>query len=264
LGYVVVPNAFFYDTNFIFSSVKILDFLILQKFLAVILLKKIKMLNRIKVLVMTVGTLALNCPICPVQANEITEVVCPVKSSSPRRSFETAKYQAYICLGDSKNSQGYYVRITKSDGVKITVPLTRKNGENYLAMRGEVGYLISPYELIVMKQGHTVLRERVYRAIAADGKPISQACPDGETLLNEALTRSFIVYICGNNSPLNYIAIARGSNRRIIVPLSNSKSQAENKYVAVQGDTSYVLTRNVLRVSQNGQIVVKEKVLRWN
>jgi hypothetical protein len=49
-----------------------------------------------------------------------------------------------------------------------------------------------------------------------------------------------------------------------MVPLSNSQSQAENKYIAVQGDTSYVLTRNVLRVSQNGQIVVKEKVLRWN
>jgi hypothetical protein len=222
------------------------------------------MLNRIKILMMTVGILALNYPIYPVKANESVKVICPVQNSSPRRSFETAKYQAYICLGDSKNPQGYYVRITKSDGVKITVPLTRKNGENYLAMRGEVGYLVSPYELMVMKQGHTVVRERVYLATSADGKPISQACPDGENLLNEALTRSFIVYICGNNNPLNYIAIARGSNRRIIVPLSNSKSQTENKYVAVQGDTSYVLTRKTLRVSQNGQLIVKEKVLRWN
>jgi hypothetical protein len=231
------------------------------------------MLNQTRIIVTILGVLASQSPIhlgkaaASTQQSEPTQVICPGQNSSPRRNFETSKYKAYICLGDSKNPLGYYVRMTKSDAVKITVPLTRKNGENYLAIRGEVGYTISPYELIVFKHGHTVVRERVYSATAADGKSIHQVCPEGENLLNEAVTRSFIVYICGNNSPLNYIAIARSNNSRIIVPLNNSKSQTEvtkDKYIAVQGDTSYTLTRNVLRVSQNGQLIVKEKVLRWN
>jgi hypothetical protein len=231
------------------------------------------MLDQTRIIVATVAVLASQFPIYPAKIAAVTpqsqptEVICPVQSSSPRRNFETAKYQAYICLGDSKNPLGYYVRVTKNDSIKITVPLTRKNGENYLAMRGEIGYGVSPYELVVLKQGRVVVRERVYNATTADGKSISQICPEGEKLLNEAVTRSFIVYICGNNSPLNYIVIARSNNSRIIVPLNNSKSEGEvtkDKYVAVQGDTSYALTRDVLRVSQNGQLVIKEKVLRWN
>jgi hypothetical protein len=231
------------------------------------------MLTQTKMIVATVGILASQSLIYPVKTAAVTpksqptEVVCPAENSLPRRSFETAKYQAYICLGDTKNPLGYYVRVTKSDSVKITVPLTRKNGENYVAIRSEVGYVISPYELVVLKRGHVVVRERVYNAIAADGKSITQVCPEGQNLMNEAVTRSFIVYICGNNTPLSYTAIARSNNSRIIVPLNNSKSQegvTKDKYIAVQGGTSYILTRDVLRVSQNGQIVIKEKVLRWN
>jgi hypothetical protein len=231
------------------------------------------MLDQTRIVVATVAVFTSQLPIYPAKIAAVTpqsqptEVICPVQNSSPRRSFETAKYKAYICLGDSKNPLGYYVRVTKSDSIKITVPLTRKNGDNYLAMRGEVGYGISPYELVVLKQGRVVVRERVYSATTADGKSINQVCPEGENLLNEAVTRSFIVYICGNNSPLNYIAIARSNNNRTIIPLNNAKSQGEvskDKYIAVQGSTSYTLTRDVLRVSQNGQIVIKEKVLRWN
>ncbi|AFZ03208.1 hypothetical protein [Calothrix sp. PCC 6303] len=231
------------------------------------------MLDQIKIIVATVGILASQSPIYPAKIaastpqSQSTEGICPGQNSSPRRSFETNKYQAYICLGDSKNPLGYYVRVTKSDHVKITVPLTRKNGDSYLAMRGEVGYVVSPYELVVLKHGRVVVQESVRNAASADGKSITQVCPEGENVMNEALTRSFIVYICGNNSPLNYIAIARSNNNRTIVPLNNSKSQGEvskDKYIAIQGGTSYTLTRDVLRVSQNGQILIKEKVLRWN
>ena len=158
------------------------------------------------------------------------------------------------------------MRITKTDGGKITVPLTRKNAETYIAVNDEIAYAITPYEMLIIKQGHTVVRERVERASSADGQPLVSACPETQNLLIEAVTRSFIVYICEGNITSSYVAINRSDNSKITLPLLHQKSQEEaikKKYIAVEGSINYTLTRDVLRVSQGGQIMIKEKVLRW-
>jgi hypothetical protein len=197
---------------------------------------------------------------------ESKKVICPSENSIPRRNFETAKYQVYICIGNQKHPLGYYVRITKTDGAKITVPLTRRNGETYVAAKNEITYAITPYEMLVIKQGRTVVRERVESLKAADGQPLVSRCPEGQNLLVEAVTRSFIVYICGVDIPGSYVAITRSDNSKITLPLLRQKAQEgaiSKKYVAVKGSINYTLTRDVLRVSQDGQIMIKEKVLRW-
>ncbi len=197
---------------------------------------------------------------------QLNKVICPSENSIPRRSFETGKYQVYICIGNQKHPLGYYVRITKTDGGKITVPLTRRNAETYIAVNDEIAYAITPYEMLVIKQGRTVVRERVEYAKTADGQTLASACPEGQNLLIEAVTRSFIVYICSGNITGSYVAITRSDNSKIILPLLRQKFQEEainKKYVAVQGGTNYTLTRDVLRVSQGGLIMVKEKVFRW-
>jgi hypothetical protein len=197
---------------------------------------------------------------------ESQKVICPNENSIPRRSFETAKYQVYICIGNQKHPLGYYVRITKTDGGKITVPLTRKNAETYIAVNNEIAYAITPYEMLIIKQGRTIVRERVERAKAADGQFLVSACPEAQNLLVEAVTRSFIVYICRGDIASSYVAITRSDNSKIMLPLLRQKSQEEainKKYIAVEGSINYTLTRDVLRVSQGGQIMIKEKVLRW-
>lgn len=197
---------------------------------------------------------------------ESQKVICPSENSIPRRRFETAKYRVYICVGNQKHPLGYYVRITKTDGRKITLPLTRRNAETYIAVNDEIVYAITPYEMLIIKQGRTVVRERVERAKAADGQPLVSACPEAQNLLVEAVTRSFIVYICSGDIAGSYVAITRSDNSKITLPLLSQKSQEEainKKYVAVKGSMSYTLTRDVLRVSQGSQIMIKEKVLRW-
>ena len=197
---------------------------------------------------------------------ESLKAICPGQNSIPRRSFETAKYQVYICIGNQKHPLGYYVRITKNDASKITVPLTRKNIETYVAVNDVISYVISPYEMLVIKQGRIVVRERVESAIAADGQTLASGCPQGQNLLVEAVTRSFIVYICGGDFPGSYVGIARSDNSKITLPLLSQKSQGEaikKKYVAIEGNIKYTLTRDVLQVSQDGQTIIKEKVLRW-
>lgn len=201
---------------------------------------------------------SISAPVTP-------KAVCPTENSRPKRSFETPKYQAYICLGNNKNTLGYYVRVTKSDGSKITVPLTRKNGETYIANNGDIGYVISPYELLVTKYGRTVVRERVSHAMAASGQIVTNYCPDGQNIFLEAVTKNFIIYICGTDKPGSYVAIARNGNEKITLPLQNSKSISgeDKQYTAVEGDTRYMLDRAVLRVFHGSKIIIKEKVLRW-
>lgn len=193
--------------------------------------------------------------------------ICPSVKLLPKRSFDTAKYSVYICRGDNQNALGYYVRISKTDNSKITVPVTSTTGETYIASKGEIAYAVTQYELQVIKNKRVVLKERVNNAIAGDGQPLAKGCPEGENIFGEAETKSFIVYICGSNLPTNYIAITRSGNRRIAVPLSSYDSKEEpqaNQYIAVNGDIRYVLTPKVLRISDNGQTIIKEKVLRWN
>ncbi len=201
----------------------------------------------------------------PVQLTQ--QQVCPSAKLLPKRSFDTPKYYVYICRGDNENSLGYYVRVTKNGGNKFTIPVSRKNGETYLAIKGEVTYVVTPYELLVSKQGRVVTRERVNSAIAANGKPLARGCPDGNTTFVEAETQSFIVFICGENIPNSYVAVARNGNDKITLPLQSDNAHGEiqdSQYIAVKGDIRYLLTCKVLRVSRDGKTVVKEKILRWN
>lgn len=106
--------------------------------------------------------------------------ICPQQNSNPRRSFETQRYWAYICLGDKKNPLGYFVRTVKNDNNKIIVPLTHKKDETYTAATEDINYVINPYELLIYKQRRLVLRDRTLNSYSADGQTLANACPSGE------------------------------------------------------------------------------------
>jgi hypothetical protein len=200
--------------------------------------------------------------------------VCPSANLLPKRRFDTAKYSIYICRGDKVNSLGYYVRISKSDGSNMTVPVSSNTGETYVAVKDQSAYAVTPYEMIATKNNRLILREKVVNAIAGNGQSLASACPEGQNPLVEAQTKSFLVYICVGDPDASYVAIARNADaygqrsyRKITLPLQSYNSHPQTKtkqYVAVMGDTRYVLTSKVLKVSQNGRTVIKEKVLHWN
>jgi hypothetical protein len=223
--------------------------------------------DTLKLALLSATSLFLLTPSVNALPTNNSQQICPLAKLLPKRSFDTTKYSVYICRGDNKNALGYYVRISKTDNSKITVPVSSTTGETYIASKGEIAYAVTPYELQVIKNRRVILKERVNNAIAGDGQSLTKACPEGENIFGEAETKSFIIYICGSNLPANYIAITRSGNRRIAVPLSsyNSKGTPEaSQYIAVNGDIRYFLTRKVLRISDNGQTIIKEKVLRWN
>ncbi|AKG24502.1 hypothetical protein IJ00_06995 [Calothrix sp. 336/3] len=188
--------------------------------------------------------------------------VCPTENLLPKRRYETEKYHIYICRGDRINTLGYFVRIAKTDGHKITLPVTGNSGEIYRAEKAEITHIINPYEVTVNKRGRTIFRERVERAIAGDGNPLATGCPQGSKTFIEAETNDFFLYICGDSSPNSYVAVTRNDNEKVTAWLQNHGNQQPNQYVAVKGDLRYVLNSEVLTISSNGEVIYKERLLR--
>lgn len=192
--------------------------------------------------------------------------VCPSANLLPIRSFNTAKYYVYICRGDNLHPLGYYVRIPKNLDNKITVPITKKARETYIAINGEVAYIITPYEMVITKRGRIIFREKVITAVQANGKSLAKGCPEGSNTFAQAETKSFFIYICGSENPSSYVSVTRKSNRLINLPLHkwNQNGVKANRYVATNGNIRFVLTDKILKVSRNGRNIVKEQVLRWD
>ncbi|BAY85345.1 hypothetical protein NIES267_48450 [Calothrix parasitica NIES-267] len=191
--------------------------------------------------------------------------VCPSANLLPIRSFITAKNYVYICRGNDKNPLGYYVRIPKKLDNKITLPITKKSREAYIAINGEVGYIITPYEMVITKRRRIILKEKVVAAIKANGKAILKGCPEGNNTFAQAETKSFFIYICGQGNPTSYVSVTRKSNRTINLPLKkmNQNDIKASRYIATNGNIRFILTDKALRVSRGGRNVVKEKVLNW-
>ncbi len=196
------------------------------------------------------------------------EQICPAANLRTIRSFETDKYQLYICRGERTGSLGYYVRVPKEVGSKITVPVSQKNGENYIAAnKDEITYVINPYQSVVVKKGRVILKEKVNTATKGDGSVLISGCSEGENTFVEAETKSFVVYICGADTPSSYVTITKSGNKKVVFTLGGYNSgEGTNKgeYVAVNENIFFFLTENFLRISQDGLTIVEEKVLRWN
>lgn len=197
--------------------------------------------------------------------------LCPAANLLPKRTFETAQYRIHICRGEKASSLGYYVSMNKNGSnnptKEITLPVNKVIGETYIAINSETAYAITPYELIVAKNGNILQTERVITAYSGDGKSIAWNCLEGESRLVEAETKNFMVLICSGDNANNYVAIDKKTNKKIVLPLLNenlSETREAIQYVAVNGNVIYVITPRQLRVTLNGKTVLRERILRWD
>jgi uncharacterized membrane protein YsdA (DUF1294 family) len=75
-------------------------------------------------------------------------------------------------------------------------------------------------------------------------------------------TDTFNIYICGLNRPFQYIGVDKNTKSSIYLNLTKSSNV---QYVAKNGTFSYTVTRNNLKISQNGRIVQTQilRVSKW-
>lgn len=86
------------------------------------------------------------------------------------------------------------------------------------------------------------------------------ACPGyNPSEFVRAETKNFFVYICGGDLPHTYVGIAKNGRGNITLPL---RTVENDRFVAVNGNHRYTLTRNKLTVTRNGRTIVNEAA-RW-
>jgi uncharacterized membrane protein YsdA (DUF1294 family) len=73
---------------------------------------------------------------------------------------------------------------------------------------------------------------------------------------------NFSIHICGKNSPSQYIGVDKVNGKSIQLSLNNF---TDSKYIAKNGDITYVVTRNSLTITQKGTVLQTEplRVSLW-
>lgn len=87
----------------------------------------------------------------------------------------------------------------------------------------------------------------------------SNPCPGvNPSLFVHSVTKSFDVYICGGDTPHEYVGVSKKNGAKIVLSLSSFDGR-NDIYTAVNGYYRYTLTRNNLKVTNNGKVIVNEK-----
>jgi hypothetical protein len=91
---------------------------------------------------------------------------------------------------------------------------------------------------------------------------VASNCPDRSQQFVAGETDSFNIYICGQNRPTQYVGVAKDNGASIRLNLA---SASKDKYVAKNGVTAYTVTRNSLKITQNGRVLQTQplRVSQW-
>lgn len=99
--------------------------------------------------------------------------------------------------------------------------------------------------------------------VKANSIEIAQAASvcesSGGSQFVSAETKNYLVYICGGDNPNTYVGMAKNGGNSISLPL---QSYSRDRFVAVNGDTRYTLTRTELIVTQKGRVIVRQRA-QW-
>lgn len=134
----------------------------------------------------------------------------------------------------------------------------RKNEYNYQKIVGEIGVsLAASLCLLAIAQNTNI------NSVKANSIEIAQAASvcesSGGSQFVSAETKNYLVYICGGDNPNTYVGMAKNGGNSISLPLQTS---TRDRFVAVNGDTRYTLTRTELIVTQNGRVIARERA-QW-
>ncbi len=83
----------------------------------------------------------------------------------PRVWAETKDFLVNICYYAEGGSGTYYGR-AKDGGASISLPLQSESNRRYVAVNGEISYILTPNQLTVTQGMKTILQQRVLRFYA--------------------------------------------------------------------------------------------------
>jgi glutaredoxin len=122
----------------------------------------------------------------------------------------------------------------------------------------ELGILLNCMKCILNK-GLSILILSTATSFASPSLAQEVTCSD--TIHARAVTKGYYVNICGSRStPTRYVGSSK-NGQSIVLPL---KSYGNGIYTAKSGTIQYTLTSSYLKVTKNGKILIKEKIISQN
>jgi hypothetical protein len=86
---------------------------------------------------------------------------------------------------------------------------------------------------------------------------LSLVCPDNTKILYRAVSKNYLVYICGGKNPTHYVGLAKDGSQGITLRL---RYYDRTQFSADNGVTNYTIANNKLIISKNTKVVYQEKI----
>jgi hypothetical protein len=86
---------------------------------------------------------------------------------------------------------------------------------------------------------------------------LSLVCPDNTKILYRAVSKNYLVYICGGKNPTHYVGLAKDGSQGITLRL---RYYDRTQFSADNGVTNYTIANNKLIISKNTKVVYQETI----
>jgi hypothetical protein len=86
---------------------------------------------------------------------------------------------------------------------------------------------------------------------------LSLVCPDNTKILYRAVSKNYLMYICGGKNPTHYVGLAKDGSQGITLRL---RYYDRTQFSADNGVTNYTIANNKLIISKNTKVVYQEKI----
>jgi hypothetical protein len=93
--------------------------------------------------------------------------------------------------------------------------------------------------------------------VEPNSNDVSLICPDNTKILYRAVSKSYLVYICGGKNPTHYVGLAKDGSQGITLRL---RYYDRTQFSADNGVTNYTIANNKLIISKNTKVVYQEKI----
>jgi hypothetical protein len=85
-------------------------------------------------------------------------------------------------------------------------------------------------------------------------------CPSGKKTFVTAETKNFLIYICGDDRPTEYIGMAKNGGSSISLPIS---AAAPDRFIIKNSNVTYILTPQFLTITENGKTLQQDSIKEY-
>jgi hypothetical protein len=99
-----------------------------------------------------------------------------------------------------------------------------------------------------------------YQSPTISSSATTSGCLGSDRVFVRAETNNFLIYICGNDRPTNYVGIAKNGGGNISLPISQFQ---DDRFIVTNNNVSYIVTPQYLTITQNGRTIQTDPIVSY-